>query len=108
MRPKQSRRGETLPQDVRWGGDPTGLLDVVTWSTEMLPKDWEGILRGAEDEDTLRALRVRAQTGRPLARDSFMRKPETFLGRRIRPLPVGREQGWHKDKAKATGQRMTK
>ena len=52
----------------------------------------------AEDNEMLRLLRVRTQTGRPLARDSFMGKVETFLGRRVRPLPVGRQRGWRKDK----------
>jgi len=28
-----------------------------------------------------------------------MSKVETFLVRRIRPLPVGRQRGWRKDKA---------
>jgi hypothetical protein len=47
----------------------------------------------------VRLLRIRTQTGRPLASDSFMSKVETFLVRRIRPLPVGRQRGWRKDKA---------
>jgi hypothetical protein len=43
-------------------------------------------------------LRIRTQTGRLLASDRFMSKVEAFLGRRVRPLPVGRQHGWHKDK----------
>jgi hypothetical protein len=31
-------------------------------------------------------------TGRPLASDSFLSKLETKIGRRLRPLPVGRPQ----------------
>jgi hypothetical protein len=53
----------------------------------------------AEDKEMLRLLTIRTQTGRPLAGDSFMSKVETFLGRRVRPLPVGRQRGWRKDKA---------
>jgi len=57
-----------------------------------------------KDEDTLRTLRVRTQTVRPPASDSFMSKIETCLGRRVRPLPVGRQQGWRKNKTMATNQ----
>jgi len=52
----------------------------------------------AEDKEMLRMLTLRAQTGRPLAGNSFMSKVETLLGRRVRPLPVGRRRGWRKDK----------
>jgi hypothetical protein len=52
----------------------------------------------AEHKDMLRLLTLRTQTGRPLASDSFMSKVETFLGRRVPPLPVGRQRGWRKDK----------
>ena len=43
-----------------------------------------------DDKETLAALRVNTQTGRPLASDSFLSKLEHTLGRRLRPLPVGR------------------
>ena len=33
---------------------------------------------------------MRTQTGRPLGSDGFVSKLETLLGRRVRPLPVGR------------------
>jgi hypothetical protein len=52
----------------------------------------------AEDKEMLRLLRLRTDTGRPLASDSFMSKVETFPGRRVRPLPVGRQRGWRKHK----------
>jgi len=51
-----------------------------------------------EGKRMLRLLRNRTQTGRPLESDSFMSKVEAFLGRRVRPLPVGRQRGWRKDK----------
>ena len=57
-----------------------------------------------EAEDTLRALRVRTQTGCPPPSDSFMSKTETCLGRRVRALPVGQQQGWRKNKRMATDQ----
>jgi hypothetical protein len=74
------------------------LLDVAGWRREISSKDWEEVLVEAEDKEMLRALRIRTQTGRPLASDGFMSKVETFLGRRVRPLPVGRQRGWRKGK----------
>ena len=32
--------------------------------------------------------------------DRFLSKVERLLGRRVRPLPVGRQRGWGKKKAK--------
>ena len=59
----------------------------------------EEVLVEAEDKEMLRLVRIRTRTGRPLASDSFMGKVETFLGRRVRPLPVGRPFGRRKDQA---------
>jgi putative transposase len=85
-------------------GEPTGLLDVATWRREASPKDWEDVLTEADDEEMVRLLRIHTHTGQPLASDSFMSKVETFLGRRVRPLPVGRQRGWRKVKeGKAAG-----
>jgi hypothetical protein len=53
----------------------------------------EEILVETEGKEMLRLERIRTQTGRPLASDRFMGKVETFLGRRVRPLPVGRQFG---------------
>ena len=39
----------------------------------------------AQDEGTLRTLRVRTQTGHPLASDRFMSEVEAFLRRRVAP-----------------------
>jgi putative transposase len=83
--------------------EPTGLLDVPQWRREISPKEWEEVLRGIDDEEMVRLLRIRTQTGRPLASDRFMSKVEAFLGRRVRPLPVGRPHGWRK--AKTRGKR---
>jgi hypothetical protein len=58
---------------------------------------------GADDEEMVRLLRIRTQTRRPLASDHFMSKVEAFLGRRVRPLPVGRQHGWRKDKTRGKG-----
>jgi hypothetical protein len=84
------------------------LLDVARWRREISSKDWEEVLVEAEDEEMVRLLRLRTQTGRPLASDSFMGKVDTFLGRRVRPLPAGRQRGWRKDKEFGNGHRQCK
>jgi hypothetical protein len=53
-----------------------------------------------DDEEMVRLLRIRTQTGRPLASNRFMSEVEAFLRRRVRPLPVGRQHGWRKDKTR--------
>ena len=42
------------------------------------------------DGDECNAMRLATHRGRPLATDSFVSKLERRLGRRLRPLPVGR------------------
>jgi len=84
-------------------GEPTGLLDIAGWRREISSKDWEKVLVEAEDEEMVRLLRICTQTGRLLASDSFMSKVQTFLGRRVRPLPVGRQRGCRKDKEGKAG-----
>jgi len=96
---------------VMAGGErvqPTGLLNDAGWQREISSKDWEEVLVEPEDKEMLRLLRVRTQTGRPLASDSFMSKVEVFLGRRVRPLPVGRQRGWRKDKESGSGHAQCK
>ena len=83
--------------------EPTRSLEAPQWSREISPKEWEAELRGTDDEEMVRLLRIRTQTGRPLGSDRFMSKVEAFLGRRVRPLPVGRQQGWRKDKTRGKG-----
>jgi putative transposase len=81
-------------------GDPSGLLDLKAWRRAMDAENWQATLSDREDPDLVRQLRVRTQTGRPLASDSFLSKLETKLGRRLRPLPPGRPKGWRKPPAK--------
>jgi len=62
-------------------------VPLERWSVS--PEDWQETLAQRDDErDEL--IRLRTQTGRPLGTDSFMSKLEKTLGRRVRPLPVGR------------------
>ncbi|MEE9293401.1 MAG: transposase [Phycisphaerae bacterium] len=72
------------------GTDPRGLLDLSGWLKAWRPDRWKSTLRRREDESDLSAIRLSTHRGRPLATDAFLRRLERRLGRRLRPLPVGR------------------
>ena len=72
------------------GRDSSGMLDLSSWAARWRHAQWKGVLRQPEDETEVARLRLCTHRGRPLARDSFLSKLETKLGRRLRPLPVGR------------------
>ena len=66
------------------------MLDLEAWNDLVRGVNWKEMLRDGDDKETLAALRLNTQTGRPLASNSFLSKLERTLGRRLRPLPVGR------------------
>ena len=71
--------------------DRSGLLDISTWRRRLPPDgDWRDALAAATDARQLRALRLSTARGRPLGSDSFISKLEHLIGRRLRPLPIGR------------------
>jgi len=72
------------------GNDPSGLLDVRAWRRRHQDADWRETLKRPEDSDVVAALRLASSRGRPLGGDLFLSKLEKALGRRLRPLPVGR------------------
>ena len=78
--------------------DPAGILSLAAWRREYRPKQWRAALRKEPDPAVLKMIRLRTRTGRPLGAPEFMRKTEELLGRRLRPLPVGRPPG-RKNKA---------
>ena len=85
------------------GPDATQLLDLDAWR-ELVPRvNWKEMLAQPGDKETAAALCLNTQTGRPLASDSFLSKLERKLGRRLRPLPVGRPR-----KLKASPKRRKK
>jgi hypothetical protein len=51
---------------------------------------WRKELDTGFDEAELGRLRLNTHTGKPLETDGFVSKLEEFLGRRVRPLPIGR------------------
>jgi len=60
--------------------------DGRAWSAEA----WREHLRAREDEEIVENLRLCTHRGRPLGSDAFLSKVEHLVGRRLRPLPVGR------------------
>ena len=79
------------------GKDASGLLDLAAWRQRLAPGvDWREALRRPSDDAAVARLRRATMTGRPLGSDTFISKLEALVGRRLRPLPVGRpkkEQG---------------
>jgi len=66
------------------------LLNLSWWYRQFSAEAWRKELEQGLTEEEAARIRVRTQTGRPLGSDSFVSKLETLLGRRVRPLPVGR------------------
>ena len=66
------------------------VVDLAAWKRLAAGVRVRSLLVREEDEATLQRLRRSTHTGRPLAGDGFLAKLEATLGRRVRPLPVGR------------------
>jgi len=66
------------------------LLNLPRWYDMISDEQWRKELNAKIDETKLVRLRANTHTGRPLGTDSFISKLEKLLGRRVRPLPVGR------------------
>jgi len=52
--------------------------------------DWQESLSRPQDEEVVQRVRSWSYRSGPLGSDSFIRKLERKLGRRLRPGPVGR------------------
>ncbi len=87
-----------LPWEYKWssaaahvdGKDNFGLLNLPWWQSAAGRIDWRQALGLQQDEKQIREIRMSTTVGRPLAGDAFMSKLETTIGKRLRPLPVGR------------------
>jgi putative transposase len=66
------------------------LLDMKKWRFESRGLDWKKVLLDKAEDEDIELIRKRSFNGRPLGSDSFMSKIEHKLGRRLRPLPMGR------------------
>jgi len=78
-------------------------LNLNDWRKMSTGLNWKNVLREAVDESEAKRIRLHTHRGRPLGSDKFLSKMERRLGRRLRPLPVGRpkddqkkEKGDHK------------
>ncbi len=80
------------------GRDASALLDLDAWAGEWASGKWRAELKRPEDEASISRLRLSTHRGRPLGSDSFLSKLERRLGRRLRPLPVGRPKRARKEK----------
>jgi putative transposase len=66
------------------------LLNLSAWNEMISAKEWKTELSRGIDDEQLSRIRLSTHTGRPLGTDSFLSKLEKMLGRRVRPLPIGR------------------
>jgi putative transposase len=66
------------------------LLKLSWWYEQFSGKTWRKELAEGLTEEEVARIRLRTHTGRPLGSDAFLSKLEVLLGRRVRPLPVGR------------------
>ncbi|HUW59516.1 MAG TPA: hypothetical protein VMZ06_00810 [Candidatus Bathyarchaeia archaeon] len=82
--------------------DPgAALLNFTAWRAQMPPRQWPATLKEvARDKAAQERIRRNTYIGRPLGTDSFLSKVEHPIGRRVRPLPIGRQKGWRKKKIK--------
>jgi putative transposase len=77
--------------------DAAGLLDRAAWNELSADMDWHEQLSLEMPPAEIARLRRSSHTGRPLASDRFLSKLEDVIGRRLRPLPIGRPK---KERAK--------
>ena len=70
--------------------DRTGLLDLDRWRAQWRPEEWRALLEDPDDDEATTALRNSTGRGWPLGSDTFISKLEQVVGRRLRPLPIGR------------------
>jgi putative transposase len=78
------------------------MLNLSRWYDMITAGQWRKELEAGMSESELSRMRLSTHTGRPLGSDSFLSKLEKLLGRRVRPLPVGRPR---KEKVKKANKR---
>ena len=82
------------------------LLDLVAWRETMPTGDWRETLAAfTRDASVADTVRRSTRSGRPLGSDSFLSRLENLLGRRLRPLPIGRQKGWRKKNGEEANQK---
>ena len=68
----------------------SGMLDLAAWNRHADDVAWQDVLRAGLEADELAGIHLSTSRGRPLGSDKWLSKLERTLGRRLRPLPVGR------------------
>jgi putative transposase len=86
-------------------GSKSDILNLSDWYDSISAVQWRKELSSGLPDAEITRLRSSTHTGRPLGSDSFLSKLERMLGRRVRPLPVGRPK---KTKKKKTKKRKSK
>jgi error-prone DNA polymerase len=92
-RPRDGQMALPLPIEQ----DMVPLADMTAWERMAAGIDYRVLVTRREDKEVTARLRTSTHTGRPLASDAFLAKVERALGRRLRPLPVGRPRKAKKD-----------
>ncbi len=76
----------------RAGRDESGLLETREWRAQYDWTRWRRALETSVDEEAFgRRLQEASLRGRPLGSEEFTARLERRCGRRLRPLPVGRQ-----------------
>jgi len=87
------------PWTYRWSSakahmgqpDEFRLISQHSWDKKSSGIDWKQVLTDkTESSEAGVSLGLCCRTGRPLGTDKFISKLEVRLGRRLRPLPIGR------------------
>ena len=87
-----------VPWRYRWssaaahcgGKETSDLLYLSAWFTRWCVDRWRRVSHRPEDAALVGQMRRCLRTGRPLASDRFISKLEALVGKRLRPLPIGR------------------
>ena len=77
------------------------VMNLSRWYDKISAAQWRRELADGLSDSELGRLRLNTHTGRPLGGDSFLSKLETLIGRRVRPLPVGRPNKKRKKREKS-------
>ena len=72
------------------GTDAGGWIDLGLWKKMCRIHDWKEVLKDRKEDTIKEELALYSSRGRPLGSDAFISKLEAALGKRLRPLPVGR------------------
>ena len=93
VRARLVRRAEDYPWSsaaVHCGRRSDPVLGQLPEPRPSEASDWSAWLAQREDKGMISKLRLCTRTGRPAGGEQFVARLESKLGRRLRPMPVGR------------------